>query len=136
VVYTTDIDYSLNSFIFMHIIITGVHMEMTEAIREYTLEKMKTLEKYLPKGDTSAKLTVELSKTTNHHHHGDIFQAEALLHIKGKETSLETTQDDLYKSIDILKDMLSRELASYKDKERSVVRRGAHRVKALFKKLI
>ncbi len=111
-------------------------MEMTNAIREYTLEKMKTLEKYLPKGDTSAQLTVELSKTTNHHQHGDIFQAEAQLHVRGKETSVKTTQNDLYKAIDVLKDMLSRELASHKDKERSIVRRGAHRVKALFKRLI
>lgn len=109
---------------------------MTNAIREYTLEKMKTLEKYLPKGDTSAQLAVELSKTTNHHQHGDIFQAEGRLHIRGKETMVSTTQSDLYKAIDVLKDMLSRELATYKDKERSVVRRGAHKVKALLKRLI
>jgi ribosomal subunit interface protein len=111
-------------------------MEMTSALREYTLEKMKSLEKYVPRDDTSAKLTVELSKTTNHHNHGDIFQAEGRLHIRGKETTLTTTQSDLYKAIDVLKDMLIREVASYKDKERSIVRRSAHRVKALFKKLI
>jgi putative sigma-54 modulation protein len=120
----------------MHIIITGVHMDLTDAMRSYALEKMRSLEKYIPNNDTSAKLTVELAKTTNHHAHGDVFQAEALLHVRGKETSLSTTQDDLYKAIDILKDMLSRELASHKDKERSILRRGAHRVKALFKKLI
>ncbi len=120
----------------MHIIITGVHMEITDAIREYTFEKMKSLEKLIPRDDTSAKLAVELSKTSNHHTHGQVFQAEALVHIRGKETSLRTTQDDLYKAIDILKDMLTRELAQHKDKERSIVRRSAHQVKALFKKLI
>lgn len=120
----------------MHIIITSVHMEMTEAIRGYALEKMRTLEKYIPSGDTSGKLTVELSKTTNHHSHGDIFQAEGILHMKGKETTVRTTQDDLYKAIDILKDMLVRELADMKDKERSVFRRSAHKVKALLKRLI
>jgi len=120
----------------MHITITGVHMEMTDAIREYALEKMQSLEKSVPEGDTSAKLSVGLSKTTNHHAHGDVFQAEAQLHIRGKETVVRTTQDDLYKAIDILKDMLTRELAQHKDKERSVFRRGAHQVKALFKRLI
>lgn len=110
-------------------------MEMTDAIRDYTLTKMEGLEKYVSKDDTSGKLTVELSKTTNHHAHGDVFQAEALLHIRGKETVVRTTQDDLYKAIDTLKDMLTRELASYKDKERSVFRRGAHKVKALLKRL-
>jgi ribosomal subunit interface protein len=111
-------------------------MEMTDAIREYALEKMKTLEKFIPRDDTSAKLSLELSKTTTHHTHGAFFQAEAQLHIRGKTTTLRTTQDDLYKAIDILKDMLSRELAQHKDKELSSIRRGAHKVKALFKKLI
>lgn len=119
----------------MHIIITGVHMEMTDAIREYTLLKMQSLEKYIPEDDTSAKLSVELSKTTNHHQHGDVFQAEAQLHIRGKEAVVRTTQDDLYKAIDVLKDMLAREVASYKDKERSIFRRGAHKVKTLLKRL-
>jgi ribosomal subunit interface protein len=120
----------------MHTIITGVHMEITDAIRKYTLEKMRTLEKLIARDDTSAKLSIELSKTSNHHVNGDVFQAMALLHIRGKEITLKTTQDDLYKAVDLLKDMLSRELSQYKDKERSVVRRSAHKVKSLFKKLI
>ena len=119
----------------MHIIITGVHMEITDAIREYTFEKMESLKKLIAKDDTSAKLTIELSKTSNHHVHGQVCQAEALLHVRGKETALHTTQDDLYKAVDVLKDMLTRELAQYKDKERSILRRGAHKVKALFKRL-
>jgi putative sigma-54 modulation protein len=119
----------------MHIIITGVHMEMTDAIRNYTLEKMRTLEKYVARDDTSGKLTVELSRTTNHHAHGDVFEAEGILHIRGKETVFKTTQDDLYKAIDVLKDMLVREMAQHKDKERSIFRRSAHKVKQMFKKL-
>lgn len=120
----------------MHIIITGVHMEMTDAIREYALEKMSALEKFISEDDTSAKLNLELSKTTNHHTHGSFFQAEALLHVKGKTISSRTTEDDLYKAIDLLKDMLTRELTQHKDKERSVFRKGAHRMKDLFKKLM
>jgi putative sigma-54 modulation protein len=119
----------------MHIILTGVHIEITDAIRRYTLDKMRTLEKLVDRTDTSAKLNIEISKASNHHVNGQIFQAEAVLHLRGKETALRTTQDDLYKAIDILKDMLTRELSQYKDKERSIVRRGAHKVKALFKKL-
>jgi putative sigma-54 modulation protein len=120
----------------MHIIITGVHMEMTEAIKGYALEKMRSLEKYVNGNDTSGKLTVELSKTTNHHTHGNIYQAEGILHVRGKETTVRTTQDDLYKAIDVLKDMLSRELAEARDKERSIFRRSAHKVKALLKRLM
>ena len=110
-------------------------MEITDAIRDYTFEKMKSLEKLIARDDTSAKLTVELSKTSNHHVHGQVFQAESRLHIRGKEVVQRTTQDDLYKAIDILKDMLIRELSQHKDKERSLMRRGAHKVKTLFKRL-
>ncbi len=119
----------------MHIILTGVHMEITDAIRKYTLEKMSSLDKLVSRDDTSAKLSVELSKASNHHVNGQIFQAEAVLHLRGKDTALKTTQDDLYKAIDVLKDMLTREMAQHKDKERSIVRRSAHKIKALFRRL-
>ncbi|MCF7843662.1 ribosome-associated translation inhibitor RaiA [Candidatus Gracilibacteria bacterium] len=119
----------------MQIIITGVHMDMTDAIREYSLEKMTSLDKFISKDDTSARLNLELSKTTTHHTHGAFFQAEAQLHLSGKDTTLRTTQDDLYKAIDVLKDMLSRELVQHKSKERSVFRKSAHKLKSLFKKL-
>ncbi len=119
----------------MHIIITGIHVEVTEAMSRYAEEKFRTLEKYIH-NDSSAKLVVELQKTTEHHTHGNIFQAEAQLHIRGNNATCRTSQDDLYKAIDVLKDMLIREVASYKDKERSVMRRGAHKVKTLLKRLI
>lgn len=118
----------------MHIILTGLHMDITDSIRTYTLDKMSHLEKYVT-NDSSAKLAIELSRTTAHHIHGDIFQAEAQLHIRGLTTSHRTTQNDLYKAVDVLKDMLVRELASHKDKERSVVRRSAHKLKSLLKRL-
>lgn len=120
----------------MHIIITGVHMEVTDSIRKYTFEKMQPLSKLVARDDTSAKLSIEFSKSSNHHVHGDFFQAEALLHVRGKDTSFRATQDDLYKAVDTLKDMLVRELSQHKDKERSIMRRSAHKVKALFKKLL
>ncbi len=119
----------------MHITLTSVHMEITEAIREYTFEKMESLKKLTAKDDTSATLSVELSKVSNHHVHGQVYRAEAVLHIRGKDTALHTTQEDLYKAVDVLKDMLTRELAQYKDKERSLVRKGAQQMKALFKRL-
>jgi putative sigma-54 modulation protein len=119
----------------MHIIITGVHLEITDAIREYTFEKMKSIEKLVPKDDTSSKVTVDLTKTSNHHVHGQVFQAEAHLHVRGKNISVKTTQEDLYKAVDVIKDMLVRELSQHKDKDRSIFRRSAHSVKALFKKL-
>ncbi len=116
----------------MHITITGVHIEITEAIKSYTEEKVSNLEKYI--GNRNTKVDVFLSKTTEHHNHGDIFKAEANMHIDGKALSAKTTEDDLYKAIDGLKDILARELTHHKDKKISVFRRGAHKIKNLLKR--
>lgn len=117
----------------MQITITGVHIEVTQAIKEYVHEKYDVFRKYT-KDDDTARLSVELSKTTGHRHQGDMYQVSALLVRKGKEKSLETVSDDLYKSIDQMKDKLSRELTEGKDKELSLFKRGAHKIKNLVKR--
>jgi len=117
----------------MQIIITGIHIEITQAMAEYTEEKLGTIRKYL-KGGSSAKLTVEFSKVTEHHHKGDMYQVAALLARKGKENSLETVSEDVYKCIDLMKDKLMREVSDEKDKEISIIRRSAHKIKNLLKR--
>ena len=113
----------------MHIIITGIHLEVTEAIHSYVLSKLTVLDKYIRSDDTSAKLSVELSRVTNHHQHGQVYKAEGHLHIRGRTVTLEATEEDLYKAIDVLRDMLIRDVSTHKDKERSILRRSAHKIK-------
>lgn len=117
----------------MQITITGVHIEVTGAIKEYIHEKYEILQKYT-KDDHTARLAIELSKTTEHRQQGDMYQVSALLTRKGKEKSLDTVSDDLYKSIDLMKDKISRELTEGKDKELSLFKRGAHKIKNLVKR--
>jgi len=116
----------------MHITITGVHLDITQAINDYVEEKIGSLSKFT--GDGVVKVDVYLSKTTEHHVHGDIFKAEANLHVDGKNLSAKTTSEDLYKSIDEVKDILARELTHHKDKKISVFRRSAHKIKNLLKR--
>lgn len=116
----------------MNIKITGVHIEITQAINDYVEEKIGSLAKFI--GNSNAKIDVHLSKTTEHHNHGDIFKAEAGIHIDGKNLTGKATSDDLYKSIDELKDILSREVTHHKDKKISVFRKSAHRIKNLLKR--
>lgn len=117
----------------MHITITGVHLEITSAINDYVEEKIKSLNKFVRSDDTSAMAEITLTKTTEHHSHGDMFQAEARLHISGKTLTGKTVEDDLYKAIDALKDTLARELSEHKDKRISIIRRGAHKIKSLLR---
>jgi putative sigma-54 modulation protein len=117
----------------MHITITGIHIEITDAIREYVNTRISSLSKYSVKGDTSATVAVEVSKTTAHHTHGDVFQAEAQAHIKGKNIHVRAVKDDLYSAIDEVKDMLARELTEEKDRRISLFKKGAHKLKKLLK---
>lgn len=118
----------------MHITITGVHIEITEAIREYAHDRFNALAKYAPKGEhTSNALSFEITKTTAHHTHGDIFQAEARMHVKGKELHVRTVGADVYALIDETRDKLTRELTEYKDKQLSVFKRGAYKIKKLLR---
>jgi putative sigma-54 modulation protein len=118
---------------YMHITLSGVHLEITDAIRDYAMEKFRSLNKFAGH-DSSTSLSVELSKTTAHHNHGDVFKAEAQLHLKGKNFSLNTTEEDLYKAIDVLRDMLSREIIQQKDKQLSIFKRGAQKIKRLLRR--
>jgi putative sigma-54 modulation protein len=117
----------------MHIKITGVHIEITNAIHDYAIEKFSNLDRF-SNNDTSAKLEVILTKTTGHHSHGEFYQAEGIVHMSKKTFAMKTQEDDLYKSIDVLKDMLHMELASHKDKKQSLFKRSAHKIKNLLKR--
>ncbi len=118
----------------MQIIITGIHIEVTQAISDYVYQKFEVIKKYL-KDDHSARLSVEISKTTEHHHRGQVYKIDVILTRKGKEKVLETVSDDVYKCIDLMKDKLGREMSDEKDKERSLFKRGAHKIKNLLKRI-
>ena len=117
----------------MHITITGVHIEITDAIREYVNTRLSSLDKYSVKGDTSATISVELSKTSAHHSHGDVFQVEAQAHVKGMSFNVKAVREDLYSAIDEIRDMLAREFTEQKDKRISLFKKGAHKLKKLLK---
>jgi putative sigma-54 modulation protein len=117
----------------MHIKLHGVHIEITDAIRSYANEKMSSLAKFTPKGEQNLMVAVTLSKTTGHHIHGDVFSAEAELHLKGKDFYVRSQQNDLYACIDEIRDMLARDLASHKDRQFSLFKKGALRLKQLLK---
>lgn len=117
----------------MHITITGIHIEITDAIRDYVETRISSLTKYGTKGDSSATVAVEVSKTTAHHVHGEVFQAEAQAHFKGRNVHVQAVREDLYSAIDEVRDMLAREFTEEKDKRISLFKKGAHRIKKLLK---
>jgi|TARA_B110000971_G_C20015040_1_gene503511 putative sigma-54 modulation protein len=93
----------------MQLTISGHHLEITDAIREYVNSKFAKLERHYEQiTSTSVILTVEkLSQN-----------AEATVHVSGAELFANAQHEDLYAAIDSLTDKLDRQLIKYKEKHR------------------
>lgn len=114
-------------------IITFVHMDSTEAIINHCNKKVKVLNRHVEKEDSSVLCSLELSRTTNHHHKGAIYKTDINLHTRGKNHRTENTQTDLYAAIDKGIAMLVHELTTHYGKKQAIWKRGAVRIKQLLR---
>ncbi len=118
----------------MKIKITTTNIELTSAIESYVDEKMRGVEKFAaPHENEDPVVEVEIGKTTNHHHSGDVFKAEASIRVRGKHFRATSEMSDLYAAIDDMRNELVRELSSHKDKTRTLMRRGAGAIKNMLR---
>ena len=91
----------------MQLNITGHHVEITEALREFVTTKFAQLEQYFDRiNQVYVVLSVEKVKQI----------AEATVHVNGGELHASSEQEDMYAAIDILVDKLARQLNKHKDK--------------------
>lgn len=91
----------------MHIDLTGHHMDITPALREYVTEKMSRLERHF---DHVTNPHVILSVEKLRH------KAEATIQLNGSKVFADSTQEDMYAAIDTLVDKLDRQVKKYKEK--------------------
>src|SRR3989338_5318187 len=122
----------------MNINLQGKNMELTEAIRDYVSKRVTNLEKLLSRiEERQGKVMVnfEVSKSTNHHKSGEIFHADCLIKIDGKEFYGSADKEDLYQAVDALKDSLYNEINKNKDKNQTLFKRGAASIKKMMKGL-
>ena len=120
----------------MNIKIKGIDIEVTEAIKDYVSKKVEeALEKFnhLSKNGNIFS-EVELSRTNNHHNHGEVYKVS--IKVSGLHTNIfiDATKDDLYAAIDEAKDKLEYKISQSKDKKLSVSRKLAVKFKNLFRK--
>ncbi len=91
----------------MQLNITGHHVEITEALREFVTTKFAKLEQYFDRiNQVYVVISVEKVKQI----------AEATVHVNGGELHASSEQEDMYAAIDILVDKLARQLNKHKDK--------------------
>lgn len=117
----------------MRISIKATNIDLTEPLRSYVTERIESVRKLTAVPEESLHAAVEIGKTTHHHKQGDVFRAEVNFHIAHVLIRVVSVKDDLYAAIDEMKDDLAREVTSYKDRDKTIVRRGASMVKAMMK---
>ncbi|MBN2094380.1 MAG: ribosome-associated translation inhibitor RaiA [Candidatus Zambryskibacteria bacterium] len=110
----------------------ATEISLTPAILDYIEKKLEVLEKFYDEME-DVIVDVEVGKTTQHHKSGDIFRAEIKLRARGKEYYTSAETEDLYASIDKVKDDIVRKLTSKRKKTLDLIRRGGAKIKNLIK---
>jgi len=91
----------------MQINLTGHHVEITPALRTYVTSKLSRLERHFEHLiDIHCILTVEKLR----------HRAEATVNLKGATLFADATEEDMYKSIDMMLDKLDRQVRRHKGK--------------------
>ena len=107
----------------MNLNITGHHLEITPAIREYATSKVGKIKRHFENViDVQIILSVEKLKQ----------KAEATVHMSGKDIFVECEDENLYAAIDTLIDKLDRQVMKHKEKvaDRRNDESGQHAVAA------
>lgn len=122
----------------MNINLQGKNIELTPAISDYVLKRVTNLEKILKKiEDEGGEVTAnfEVSQSTKHHKSGAIFHSDCLIRVNGEEFYSSADEEDLYATVDVIKENLFREISRNKDRKQTLLYRGARSVKKMLKGL-
>ncbi|MDX9884094.1 ribosome hibernation-promoting factor, HPF/YfiA family [Thauera sp.] len=92
----------------MNLNITGRHVEVTPAIRDYVTSKLDRVIRHFD-NVTSVAVILSVEKLKQ--------KAEVTLHVRGKDIFVESEDTDLYAAIDAMTDKLDRQVQKYKQKQ-------------------
>jgi putative sigma-54 modulation protein len=96
----------------MNLTISGHHLELTPAIREYVETKLERIKRHFDHViDVAVILAVEKLPEKEKRQ-----KAEINLRLRGKDIHVESIAEDLYAAIDALIDKLDRQVLKYKTK--------------------
>ena len=91
----------------MNLNLTGVHLEITPAIRAYVLAKLDRVNRHFDHViDVNVVLSVDKLRK----------KVEANVHVRGKDLHAEAVDPDMYAAIDMLADKLDRQVLKHKEK--------------------
>ena len=91
----------------MNLQLSGHHIEVTPAIREYLTAKLDRVKRHFDHViDVNVVLSLERAQR----------RAEASVHVRGKDLFAESQDPDMYAAIDSLVDKLDRQIVKHKEK--------------------
>jgi putative sigma-54 modulation protein len=91
----------------MQLNISGHHVDVTDALKSYTAEKLSKLERHF-EHITNVHVVLSVEKMKQ--------RAEATMHVSGAELFADADSEDMYAAIDLLSDKLDRQLLKHKEK--------------------
>lgn len=91
----------------MQVNLTGHHVDITPALRNYVDTKLEKLERHF---DNVTNVHVILTVEKLRH------KAEAEMHVSGNHLYADATEEDMYAAIDGLIDKLDRQIVKHKEK--------------------
>ena len=92
----------------MNLNLTGHHLELTPAIRDYVTGKLDRINRHFDHViDVNVIMSVEKLRQ----------KVEANIHVRGKDIFAESHDEDLYAAIDLLVDKLDRQIMKHKEKQ-------------------
>jgi putative sigma-54 modulation protein len=92
----------------MQINLTGHHVDITPALRDYVNNKMQKIQRYFS-NITNAHVILTVDKKFQQ-------KAEARIHLAKLEIFAEAEAEDMYSAIDLLIDKLDRQVIKHKEK--------------------
>ncbi|HWH75176.1 MAG TPA: ribosome-associated translation inhibitor RaiA [Methylibium sp.] len=96
----------------MNLTISGHHLDVTPALREYVLTKLDRVTRHFDQVvDINVLLSIEKQKEKEKRQ-----KAEVTVHVKGKDIYVEASHQDLYAAIDELMDKLDRQVCRHKSR--------------------
>ena len=91
----------------MNLNLTGIHLDVTPAIRAYVVAKLQRVTRHFDHViDVNVVLSVDKLRQ----------KIEANVHVRGREIHAESTEPDMYAAIDALADKLDRQVVKHKEK--------------------
>lgn len=117
----------------MEVKIKSKDIEVTPAISQYGEKRFANMDHFFKAGEDK-EITLELSKTSEHHKQGNFFKVAVHGRVRNKSLHATSVKNDLYAAIDDARDEFVREIESGQGRYRALMLRGARKIKELMQK--